>query len=90
MAARGDVVLVDFPFSSGAPGKIRQTLVVQNDADNGRLRDTIVALISGNTKRISEPTQLLVDQQRRREPPPDCTALPRSSAINSTPSACIW
>lgn len=61
MAGRGDVVLVDFPFTSGASGKIRPTLVIQNDADNGRLRDTIVALISGNITRISESTQLFVD-----------------------------
>jgi len=61
MTARGDVVLVDFPFTSGAPGKIRPALVIQNDTDNARLRDTVVALISGNTRRIAEPTLLLVD-----------------------------
>ena len=61
MNARGEVVLVDFPFSSGSPGKIRPTLVIQNDTDNKRLRDTIVALISGNIQRVAEPTQLLVD-----------------------------
>jgi len=61
MIARGDIVLVDFPFSSGSPGKIRPALVVQNDKDNNRLRDTIVALISGNVKRANETTQLLVD-----------------------------
>jgi mRNA interferase MazF len=61
MNARGDVVLVDFPFSSGSAGKIRPTLVVQNDSDNYRLGDTIVVLISGNIQRVDEPTQLLVD-----------------------------
>jgi mRNA interferase MazF len=61
MSARGDVVRVDFPFSSGAAGKIRPARVVQNNIDNGRLRDTIVALISGNIKRVAESTQLLVD-----------------------------
>ena len=58
---RGDVVLVDFPFTDGSASKIRPALVVQNDRDNGRLRDTILALITGNISRVAEPTQLLVD-----------------------------
>ncbi len=60
---RGDVVVVDFPYSDGSASKIRPALVVQNDRDNARLRDTIVALITGNISRVHEPTQLLVDPQ---------------------------
>ena len=37
---RGDVVLVFYPFASGAGGKRRPGLVVQNDADNSRMAAT--------------------------------------------------
>jgi mRNA interferase MazF len=58
---RGDVVLVDFPFPAGSGSKVRPALVIQNDRDNGRLPNTIVAQITGNTQRIQEPTQVLID-----------------------------
>jgi mRNA interferase MazF len=56
---RGDVVIVDFPFSDRTGSKVRPALVVQADALNGRIADTIIALIS-STHRTS-PTQLLID-----------------------------
>jgi mRNA-degrading endonuclease toxin of MazEF toxin-antitoxin module len=34
---------------------------VQNDLDNGRLLNTIVAQITGNTQRAGESTQVLVE-----------------------------
>jgi mRNA-degrading endonuclease toxin of MazEF toxin-antitoxin module len=43
-ASRGDIVLIDMPFSGGGGSKIRPVLVVQNDRDNQRLSNTIVAL----------------------------------------------
>jgi mRNA-degrading endonuclease toxin of MazEF toxin-antitoxin module len=43
---RGDVVLAYYPFASGAGGSRRPVLVVQNDADNARLANTIVAQIT--------------------------------------------
>jgi len=58
---RGEVVIVDFPYTDGNASKVRPALVVQNDRDNDRLRDTVVALITGNTSRASESTQLLID-----------------------------
>jgi mRNA interferase MazF len=59
---RGDVVLVPIPFSSGTGGKVRPALVVQTDRNNGRLNDTILAIITKTTHRaLSEPTQLLID-----------------------------
>src|SRR5262245_59558032 len=58
---RGDVVLVDFPYSSGAGSKVRPALVVQNDRDNGRLLTSIVVQITGTTHRAAEPTQVLVE-----------------------------
>jgi mRNA interferase MazF len=58
---RGQVVIVDFPFTSGTQSKVRPALVVQNDRENRRLSKTIVAMITGNLRRIAEPTHLLLD-----------------------------
>ena len=58
---RGDVVLVHFPFSSGTGSKLRPALVVQNDHNNGRLSNTIIAMMTGTTHRSSEATQVLID-----------------------------
>jgi mRNA interferase MazF len=58
---RVDIVVVDWPFASGATRKPRPALVVQNDRDNQRLVNTILAMITSVTKRSLEPTQLLID-----------------------------
>lgn len=59
--SRGNVVLLDFPFSGGGGSKVRPALVVQNDHDNRRLTNTIVVMITSRTHRSVEPTQVLVD-----------------------------
>ena len=61
LPTRGDVVLVDYPFSAGGGFKRRPALVVQNDRDNARLANTIVAMITSHTGRVYETTQLLID-----------------------------
>jgi mRNA interferase MazF len=61
MTKRGDVVIVDFPFTDQRTSKVRPALVVQNDQDNQRLRKTIIAMVSGNLRRAGEPTHVLVD-----------------------------
>ena len=62
MTARGDVVIVQFPYQDGTRGKNRPALVVQCDQNNRRLQNTVVAMITGNTQRAgTEPTQLLLD-----------------------------
>lgn len=58
---RGDVVLVDWPFSGGQGARVRPALVVQNDTDNQRLKNTIIAMITSQTRRAGEPTQILID-----------------------------
>jgi mRNA interferase MazF len=58
---RGDVVLLDYPYTDGTGSKVRPVLVVQNDRDNQRLSNTIVALITKNVSRVHEPTQFLID-----------------------------
>ncbi|MEI8374961.1 MAG: type II toxin-antitoxin system PemK/MazF family toxin [Planctomycetota bacterium] len=58
---RGDVVLLDYPYSSGGGTKVRPALVVQNDRDNRRLVNTIIVQITSVTRRVPEPTRLLVE-----------------------------
>ncbi len=61
-ARRGDVVLVDFPFSDRTGSKVRPCLIVQNDRDNARFDDTIVVTITSRTQYASvEPTEVLID-----------------------------
>ncbi|MEW6668514.1 MAG: type II toxin-antitoxin system PemK/MazF family toxin [Thermodesulfobacteriota bacterium] len=58
---RGDVILVQFPFSSGVQTKRRPALVVQCDRNNRRLDNTIIAMICTNVSRAGEePTQYLI------------------------------
>ena len=75
---RGDVVLVDYPFTTGG-GKVRPALVVQNDRDNGRLMNTIIAQISSNSTRVHEVTQHLIQLNQE----PGC-GLMRDSALIAT------
>jgi mRNA-degrading endonuclease toxin of MazEF toxin-antitoxin module len=59
---RGDVVLLDHPFSDASGSKVRPALVVQDDARNVRLSETIVALVTKNLTHVStDRTQLLID-----------------------------
>lgn len=59
---RGDVVLVDYPYSDRTGSKVRPCLVVQADRNNSRLDDTIVVTISSRTKFVlTEPSQLLIE-----------------------------
>jgi mRNA interferase MazF len=58
---RGDVVLALYPFASGTGSSRRPVLIVQNDTDNGRLRNTVVAQITSNLKRVGDPSHLLIE-----------------------------
>ena len=59
---RGDVVLLDYPFSDTGGSKVRPVLVVQSDARNALLTNTVVAMITKNVSRVGvDPTQVLID-----------------------------
>src|SRR5579863_7448400 len=60
IVSRGDIVLVDYPFSDRTGSKVRPALVVQNNTLNRRIDDTILAAISRSTHRASA-TQLFID-----------------------------
>lgn len=58
---RGDVVLAFYPFASGIGGKRRPALVLQSDADNARMSNTIVAQITSTISRAHLATQVLIE-----------------------------
>jgi mRNA-degrading endonuclease toxin of MazEF toxin-antitoxin module len=58
---RGDVVIVPFPFQDKPGEKIRPAVVVQSDAENLRLANTILAMITGNLDDAGQPAVVLVD-----------------------------
>lgn len=59
---RGDVVIVDYPYSDRTGSKVRPALIIQSDIYNQRLADTIIALITSSSQRfVGSPTQLTVD-----------------------------
>lgn len=51
--SRGEVVLVDYPFSDRTGSKVRPALIVQADRLNHSIADTILAAISRSTHRAS-------------------------------------
>lgn len=57
---RGDVVLALYPFASGTDAARRPAVVVQDDRDNVRMQNTIIAQITTNLRRAAEPTHLLI------------------------------
>jgi mRNA interferase MazF len=58
---RGDVVVVDFPFTDTNEAKVRPAVVVQNDRDNARLRKTVIVMVTGNLRRRGDPSHVFVD-----------------------------
>lgn len=59
---RGDVIIVDFPFSDRTGSKVRPALIVQADEFNARLSVTIIALITSSRVRfVGAATQLPID-----------------------------
>ena len=59
---RGEVVMVDWIYSDRTGSKRRPALVVQADAYNTTLDDTILALITSSTRRrVGAATQLEID-----------------------------
>src|SRR5262245_65151136 len=61
MIRRGDVVIISLPFTDTGQSKVRPALVVQNDLDNQRIRKTVIALITGNLRRLNDPSHVFVD-----------------------------
>jgi mRNA interferase MazF len=59
---RGDVVIARFPYAGGGGFKVRPAVVIQCDRLNRQLQETLLALVTGNTRLVGrEPTQVLID-----------------------------
>lgn len=56
---RGDVVLIQFPFSDLSSSKVRPALVVSSDNYTQKGRDAIFIVISSNIKNVQD-TDLLI------------------------------
>ena len=63
---RGDVVIIDFPYSDGIGAKFRPVIVVQDDRYNATWKKTVVVMVTGNIQRKNDPAHLLIDT--RSEP----------------------
>ena len=62
MTRRGDVVVAVFPYVGGGASKNRPAIVVQCDRLNNKIDNTIVAMVTGNTRLAGkEPDQFLID-----------------------------
>ena len=75
---RGDVLLVNFPFSGGGGGKPRPVVVVQADALNARRSNLILAAVTTNLRRVGHATQFLVTAA---SPEGRAAGLTRDSAV---------
>lgn len=75
---RGDLVIVDFRPVNPSAG-VRPALVIQNDRDNARMRNTIVAQVTTNTQRAVEDTQHPLGPTH---PDWSATGLRRPSVVN--------
>jgi mRNA interferase MazF len=75
--SRGDVVVARVPERGRF--KVRPLVVVQNDRNNARLTNLIVATVTSTTHRvIAEPTQVLVETHTHEG---QATGLQHDSAI---------
>ena len=59
---RGEIVIVDYPYSDQTGRKARPALVVQDDTWNDRLDNTILTSItSSRNRRIGDSTSYFID-----------------------------
>lgn len=80
--SRGDILLLEFPFSDASGSKVRQAVVVQSDAKNKRLTSTIVVLVTKTVRRVGrEPSQFLIEAD---SPAGKATGLHFDSSISCT------
>jgi mRNA-degrading endonuclease toxin of MazEF toxin-antitoxin module len=62
MIRRADIVIARFPYAGTGRYKVRPAVVVQCDRLNGQIHNTILAMVTGNTRLVNvEPTQFLID-----------------------------
>ncbi len=58
---RGDIILTRVPHAAGGRGKKRPAVVIQSDSYNQSERHLIVAEITSNLSRATDPANLLIE-----------------------------
>lgn len=58
---RGDVILAWYPIASGTGTSRRPCVVVQNDEDNRKLGNTVVAQITTNLARVGDKSHVFIE-----------------------------
>ena len=58
---RGDVVLALYPLASGIGTSRRPCVVVQNDDDNRKIANTVVAQITTNLARVGDKSHVFIE-----------------------------
>ena len=58
---RGDVVLAWYPLASATAASRRPCVVVQNDDDNRKLANTVVAQITTNLARVGDKSHVFIE-----------------------------
>lgn len=62
MTRRGDVVILDVPYSDRSGSKVRPALVVQADTYNQQLQQTVITIITSSQRRmVGAKTQVFID-----------------------------
>jgi mRNA interferase MazF len=62
MTSRANVVIARFPYAGGRGHKVRPAVIVPCDRLNRQIQNTLLAMITGNTRLAgTEPTQFLID-----------------------------
>ncbi len=76
---RGDVILVRFPHPSGTRGKKRPAVIVQSDTYAGVVGTLVVAEVTKNLMRASDPSCLFIDVNT---PEGKATGVVRNSVVS--------
>ena len=84
---RGDVVIIDFPYSDRTGSKVRPSLVVQSDALNPLRDDVILAIITSMSSGRPD-TEILIEVAD--EPAPACGSIRTCSATRWQRSISHW
>ncbi|MFO0806857.1 MAG: type II toxin-antitoxin system PemK/MazF family toxin [Gemmataceae bacterium] len=84
--SRGDIILTLIPHAAGGRGKKRPGVVIQADSYNQSERHLIVAEITSNPSRATDPANLLIEIGM---PDGQATGLPQDSVVTCLQLATI-
>ena len=79
---RGDVVMVRFPFADGVTTKVRPGVIIQNDRNNQRFENVILAQVTSRLGPPSESTRFVIDPKTPDGGPSGLTLMSAVSCEN--------